>query len=199
LDNRIYKDFLEFLTLSGILGSMKYESDHKKSCGSVSHGCPCGYMSDPTGKCICTHPQIQKYRSKISGPLLDRIDIQIEVPKVKYKDLSHTLKGSGKTREETSSQIRKRVQGARKLQEQRFIQSSVSNNAKMHSRHLKSFCSLDDNCEKIIEQAVNVLGFSARACHCVIRVARTIADLENSLKIQRHHLAEAIQYRSFDR
>ncbi len=161
--------------------------------------CPCGYLSDPTGKCTCTHPQIQRYRSKISGPLLDRIDIQIEVPKVKYRDLSDTLKGTGKTREETSSQIRKRVKFARELQKQRFIKSSISNNAKMHSRHLKSFCSLDESCEKIIEQAVNVLGFSARACHCVIRVARTIADLENSLEIQRHHLAEAIQYRSFDR
>ncbi|MCP4669941.1 MAG: YifB family Mg chelatase-like AAA ATPase, partial [Desulfobacula sp.] len=161
--------------------------------------CPCGYMSDPTGKCTCTHPQIQKYRSKISGPLLDRIDIQIEVPKVKYKDLSNTLKGENKTRAETSFQIRKRVKAARKLQKQRFIKSSIFNNATMHSRHIKSFCPLDDSCEKIIEQAVNVLGFSARACHCVIRVARTIADLENSMEIQRHHLSEAIQYRSFDR
>ncbi len=161
--------------------------------------CPCGYLSDPTGKCTCTHPQILRYRSKISGPLLDRIDIQIEVPKVKYKDLSETLKGTGKTREETSSQIRERVKGARKLQKQRFIKSSISNNAKMHSRHLKAFCTLNESCEKIIEQAVNLLGFSARACHCVIRVARTIADLENSLEIQRYHLAEAIQYRNFDR
>jgi len=167
--------------------------------------CPCGYLSDPTGKCTCTHPQIQKYRSKISGPLLDRIDIQIEIPKVKYEDLSDTVKGTNKLestnkiKSETSFQIRKRVKSARKLQSIRFVKSSVSNNATMHSRHLKSFCHLNDNCEKIIKQAVNVLGFSVRACHCVIRVARTIADLENCLEIKRHHLAEAIQYRSFDR
>ena len=161
--------------------------------------CPCGYLSDPTGKCTCTHPQIQKYRAKISGPLLDRIDIQIEVPKVEYKDLFDNLKGAHKSRNETSARIRKRVNGARKLQQARFVESSVSHNSKMQSRHLQLFCSLNTKCEKILEQAVNVLGFSVRACHCVIRVARTIADLENSLDIERHHLAEAIQYRSFDR
>ena len=161
--------------------------------------CPCGFLSDPTGKCTCTHTQIQRYRSKISGPLLDRIDIQIEVPKVKYKDLSDSLKGTRTTKSETSLQIRKRVKKARELQMKRFAGSSVSCNAKMQSRHIKFFCSLNDQCEKILEKAVNVLGLSARACHCVIKVARTIADLENSLEIQRHHLAEAIQYRSLDR
>ncbi len=161
--------------------------------------CPCGYLSDPTGKCTCTQPQVQRYRSKISGPLLDRIDIQIEVPKVKYKDLSYNLKVTRKTKGETSFEIRKRVKEARKLQETRFEKSSVSYNARMQSRHLKSFCSLSAQCEKILEQAVNVLGFSARACHSVIRVARTIADLENRLEIKRHHLAEAIHYRSLDR
>jgi len=161
--------------------------------------CPCGYLSDPTGKCTCTQPQVQRYRSKISGPLLDRIDIQIEVPKVKYKDLSYNLKVTGKVKGETSFEIRKRVKEARKLQETRFERSSISYNARMHSRHLKSFCSLSAQCEKILEQAVNVLGFSARACHSVIRVARTIADLENRLEIKRHHLAEAIHYRSLDR
>ncbi|MDA3915949.1 MAG: YifB family Mg chelatase-like AAA ATPase [Deltaproteobacteria bacterium] len=161
--------------------------------------CPCGYLSDPTGKCTCTQPQVQRYRSKISGPLLDRIDIQIEVPKVKYKDLSNNLKVKCKTKGETSFEIRKRVKEARKLQETRFERSSISYNTRMQSRHLKSFCSLSAQCEKILEQAVNVLGFSARACHSVIRVARTIADLENRMEIKRHHLAEAIQYRSLDR
>jgi magnesium chelatase family protein len=166
--------------------------------------CPCGYLSDPTGKCTCTQPQIQKYRSKISGPLLDRIDIQIEVPKVEYKELSDNLKGTHnlrgrQTNGETSSQIRKRVNSARQLQKLRFVNSSATSNAKMHSRHLKSFCTLNFQCEKMLEQAVNVLGFSARACHCVIKVARTIADLEHSLQIERHHISEAIQYRSFDR
>jgi len=155
--------------------------------------CPCGFLSDPNGKCTCTQPQIQKYRSKISGPLLDRIDIQIEVPKVEYKDLA------AKTDGETSLKIRKRVNKARKMQEARLAKTNLFSNARMHSRHLKAFCPLNDECEKILEQAVNILGFSARACHSVIRVARTIADLDNAPEIERNHLAEAIQYRSFDR
>ena len=155
--------------------------------------CPCGYLSDPLGKCSCTQPQIQKYRSKISGPLLDRIDIQIEVPKVEYKDLAP------KNRGEVSSQIRKRVNNARKIQEKRFKKKVIFNNARMHSRHLKEFCHLSDECENILKQAVDVLGFSARACHSAMRVGRTIADLENAIEIERHHLAEAIQLRSFDR
>ncbi len=161
--------------------------------------CPCGYLSDPTGKCTCTPHQVRTYRSKISGPLLDRIDIQIEVPKIKYKELSVNLKKRGKTESETSSQIRKRVRAAKKIQQSRFVGSSVSSNSKMHSRHLKLFCSLNARCEKILEQAVNLFGFSARACHSVIRVARTIADLEKSRHIEHHHVAEAVQYRNFDR
>ena len=155
--------------------------------------CPCGYMSDPMGKCTCTQPQIQRYRSKISGPLLDRIDIQIEVPRVEYKDLVPQNKGEG------SSQIRKRVKKARKIQEKRLEKKLIFNNARMHSRHLKEFCHLTIECEKILGQAVDVLGFSARACHSIIRVGRTIADLENAPQIERHHLAEAIGLRSFDR
>jgi magnesium chelatase family protein len=155
--------------------------------------CPCGYLSDPRGRCTCTQPQVRKYRSKISGPLLDRIDIQIEVPRVEYKDLA------AGTRCETSSHIKKRVNRARKIQEKRLKKTGFFSNARMHSRHLKVFCQLDGHCEKLLEQAVDVLGFSARACHSVIRVGRTIADLENVSKIERHHLAEAIQFRSFDR
>jgi magnesium chelatase family protein len=155
--------------------------------------CPCGYLSDPTGKCVCTLPQIQKYRAKISGPLLDRIDIQIEVPRVRYKDLA------AKTQGEVSSQIRKRVNAARRIQEKRLAESGLFSNAGMQSRHLKVFCALPAECDRLLEQAVDVLGFSARACHSVIRTARTIADLEHSKNIQRRHLAEAIQYRSFDR
>ncbi len=155
--------------------------------------CPCGFFSDPMGKCNCTQPQVKKYRSKISGPLLDRIDIQIEVPRVEYKDLVVKTKG------EVSSQIRKRVNKARKIQEARLKKTEIFSNARMHNRHLKVFCKLDAQCEKILEQAVDVLGFSARACHSAIRVGRTIADLENAPEIERHHLAEAIGFRSFDR
>jgi magnesium chelatase family protein len=150
-------------------------------------------LFDPRGKCTCTSPQIQRYRSKISGPLLDRIDIQIEVPRVEYKDLAPDTKG------ESSSKIRKRVNNARRIQTKRLKQAMVSYNARMHSRHLEKFCSLNVECENILKQAVDVLGFSARACHSIIRVARTIADLETMPIIKRHHLAEAIQFRSFDR
>lgn len=155
--------------------------------------CPCGFLSDPMGKCTCTAPQIQKYRSKISGPLLDRIDIHIEVPRLEYKDLS-----SGKSGE-TSVQIQKRVETARKKQEKRLVSSGLFNNSRMQSRHLKSFCKLNTDGETMLGKAVDVLGLSARACHSVLRVSRTIADLENCPDILPSHLAEAIQYRSFDR
>ncbi len=155
--------------------------------------CPCGYLSDPMGKCTCTHPQIQKYRSKISGPLLDRMDIQVEVPRVKYRELADKRKG------EASFQIRKRVDKARQIQGKRLEKTTLFCNARMQSRHLKLFCHLTMDCEKILEQAVDLLGFSARACHSVVRVARTIADLDNESHIQRHHLAEAIGFRNFDR
>ncbi|MBU1196244.1 MAG: YifB family Mg chelatase-like AAA ATPase [Proteobacteria bacterium] len=155
--------------------------------------CPCGFLSDPMGKCTCTAPQVQKYRSKISGPLLDRIDIHIEVPRLEYRDLSSGNPG------ETSAQIQKRVEKARKKQEDRLTFAGIYNNSRMRSRHLKTFCKLDTEGEKMLGKAVDVLGLSARACHCVLRVARTIADLENCPDILHGHLAEAIQYRSFDR
>ena len=153
--------------------------------------CPCGYLSDPQGKCTCTQPQIQKYRSKISGPLLDRIDIRIEVPKIPYKDL-----GSG-SRGEASAVIRKRVVRARRMQTARFSKSGIFNNSMMQGRHLKQFCRLETECEQILEKAVDILGFSARACHSILRTARTIADLDDTVDIKRRHMAEAIQLRNY--
>jgi magnesium chelatase family protein len=152
--------------------------------------CPCGYLSDPDGKCTCTQPQIQKYRSKISGPLLDRIDIRIEVPKVPYKDLGTGVRG------ESSSIIRERVGQAHFTQGERFVTSGILSNSMMQSRHLKIFCHLDNECERILEKAVDILGFSVRACHSAIRVARTIADLDHAGDVKRHHMAEAIQLKS---
>ncbi|MCF6247554.1 MAG: YifB family Mg chelatase-like AAA ATPase [Desulfobacula sp.] len=155
--------------------------------------CPCGFLSDASGKCSCTAPQIQRYRSKISGPLLDRIDIQVEVPKVEYKDLSSKVKA------ESSSKIKNRVIHARMQQEKRLNKTGIACNALMDNRHLNAFCKLPYDGEKLLEQAVDVLGFSARACHSIIRVGRTIADLEQSKDILREHLGEAIGLRSFDR
>jgi len=124
---------------------------------------------------------------------LDRIDLHIEVPKVSFSDITK------KTDSESSSTIQHRVQYSKKIQADRFRNVALFNNADMNSRHLKQFCQLDKKCEITLKQAVDVLGFSARACHSVLRVARTIADLAGADQIEKQHLAEAIQFRSFDR
>lgn len=155
--------------------------------------CPCGYLSDPAGECTCTAHQIQRYQAKISGPLLDRIDMQVEVSKVAYKDLRH---GSGG---EISSEIKKRVEQARKIQENRLSGLNIAANAKLRVRHLRTFCTLDSESDHILERAVNLMNLSARACHSVIRIARTIADLEGKEDIGPQHMKEALSYRSYDR
>lgn len=154
---------------------------------------PCGFLTDPTGRCSCTHTQVQRYQAKISGPLLDRVDIQIDVPKVAYKDLSK------KILEEGSQKINERVAEARDRQVHRFKKIGIHCNGLMSNRHIKSFCPLSADCEKLLEQAVDVMGFSARACHSIIRLGRTIADLHGQEQIQPDHLAEAINLRSYDR
>ncbi len=155
--------------------------------------CPCGYLSDPSGKCTCTTHQIDKYRAKISGPLLDRIDIQIEVPKVAFKELMSQDKA------EPSNAIRERVELSARIQARRFEKDRIFSNSRMESRHREKHCRLDKEGRTILERAATVLGLSARACHSVLKVARTIADLDASTSIQPQHLSEAIQYRSFDR
>jgi magnesium chelatase family protein len=155
--------------------------------------CPCGFLTDPSGRCSCTQPQIQRYRSRISGPLIDRMDIQIDVPKVPFKDLS-----SGSL-QPSSRMIRERVLQARERQIKRLQKTGIRCNGVMDSRHVKRFCSLSADSEALLEKAVDMLGFSARACHSMIRLGRTIADLEGSDRITKGHLAEAINLRSFDR
>jgi magnesium chelatase family protein len=155
--------------------------------------CPCGYLSDVNGKCTCTLPQIQRYRARISGPLLDRMDIQIEVPKVPYRELGEKKEG------ESSSAIRKRVEQARAVQAERFTGTNIFSNSRMTGRYINSCCRLDSESDRILEKSVDYLGFSARACYSVIRVARTIADLDGSTEIKRQHITEAVQLRSFDR
>ncbi|MCP4020928.1 MAG: YifB family Mg chelatase-like AAA ATPase [Desulfobacteraceae bacterium] len=155
--------------------------------------CACGFSGDPLGRCTCSAAQVMKYRSRISGPLLDRIDIHIEVPKVKFS----TLRSSKIP--QSSKAIKKRVERARRIQKNRFKGSGIFCNARMTAGQIRDFCCLDREAEQLLESGSERLGLSARACHSVIKVARTISDLYESDKINRQHVAEAIQYRSFDR
>ena len=150
--------------------------------------CPCGYFGDPNRECRCTPPMIQRYVSKISGPLLDRIDIHVEVPPVKYRE----LRSSEAT--ECSGRIRERVERARKVQLDRGFP-----NARMPSNKIRELCGLDEPGEQTLETAVQRMGLSARAHDRILKVARTICDLEGATEIRVQHLAEAVQYRSLDR
>jgi len=155
--------------------------------------CPCGYYSDPKHECTCAPRQISRYRSKISGPLTDRIDIHVEVPAVPYKDLV------GKVASESSEKIRGRVSAARKIQLERFQQTKFYCNAQMSSRHIKTFCAIDTVGQRLLETAIDKLGLSARAYNRILKISRTVADLEGADNIQTSHISEAIQYRSLDR
>ncbi len=156
--------------------------------------CPCGYYGHPTRECRCTATQVQKYLSHISGPLLDRIDIHIEVPAIEYKDMTSDASG------EASSVIRKRVIAARHVQAERFQHvKSLSVNADMGTREVRKYCQIDKEGQALLKSAMDQMGLSARAYDRIIKVSRTIADLEESLNIKPEHLAEAIQYRNLDR
>jgi len=155
--------------------------------------CPCGFYTDPNRECTCTLPQILRYRSKISGPLMDRIDIHIEVPAVRYRDLS------GETSGEDSEIIKGRVNRAREIQRQRFAGKRIYCNAQMTPRYLKKYCQIGEDSKGLLEQAIDKLGLSARAYTRILKIARTIADLERVEEITVQHISEAIQYRSLDR
>ena len=155
--------------------------------------CPCGYLTDPKHECRCTPHQIQRYRAKISGPLLDRIDIHVDVPTVPYRDLNAPADA------ESSERIRDRVLAARQRQIERFGGHKTLCNAQLDGRQLKRLCPLDAPSGRLLETAIDRLGLSARAYQRVIKIARTIADLAGSHDIDQDHVSEAIQYRSLDR
>jgi magnesium chelatase family protein len=155
--------------------------------------CPCGYRGDPKHQCNCSKEAVRRYWSKISGPLLDRIDIHVEVPSVQWRDLTGIADG------ESSQTIRERVNRARRVQLERFRKAGLFCNAQMRSALIKKFCSLGKESMSFLEKAVEKLGLSARAYHRILKIARTIADLENVEIIQPPHVAEAVQYRSLDR
>jgi len=156
--------------------------------------CPCGYLGDPIRPCFCDEAQIQRYRSRLSGPLLDRIDIQVEVPRIRWKELSHSA-----SNQVHSEEVRQRVIRARAIQKARLPTSPAPYNAQMGSREIAAFCSLGADSARLLEAAVDRLGFSPRACHRVLKVSRTLADLEETEQIEVRHVAEALQYRIFDR
>ncbi len=155
--------------------------------------CPCGYLGDPVHECSCTQVQIDKYLGKISGPLLNRIDIQIEVSPVKYEDLKKV------NPEESSIEIRKRIIKARSIQKIRYEKLNIITNSELGSKHISKYCKINKESEQLLKNAFERLGLSARAYNKILKVARTIADLDESENIETKHIAEAIQYRSFDR
>jgi magnesium chelatase family protein len=179
------------ITISRAMGSLTYPA--KFMLISAMNPCPCGYFTDPQRECRCTPLQIQRYRSKISGPLLDRIDIHIEVPAVKFKELSSDPSA------ESSDQVRKRVEKARKIQKTRFKKEGFFTNAQMGLKGIRKYCSPQPEAKDLLKMAVTELGLSARSYDRILKVSRTIADLEESDTIEAQHISEAIQYRSLDR
>ena len=180
------------VTISRAAGSLTFPSQ----CLLVAalNPCPCGYYGDPKRECRCSPPQIERYRQRISGPLLDRIDLHVEVPLLDYKELTSKEKG------EKSEVIRERVIAARDRQSTRFKKDiGVTCNATIPSRLMRSYCSLDNETSSYFEQVMDELNFSARAHDRILKVARTLADLENQENIEMQHLLEAVQYRTLDR
>ena len=180
------------VTISRALLSLTYPATFMLA--AAMNPCPCGYYTDPTRECTCSVPTVQRYLSRISGPLLDRIDIHIDVPAVKYRELSSTATG------ESSEKIRERVEEARHIQLKRFQGlPHLYSNARMDSKEIRKFCKLDERGHELLKMAITKLGLSARAYDRILKVSRTIADLEHSEEIRPEFVSEAIQYRSLDR
>ncbi len=180
------------VTIARASGSVTYPA--RFMLVAAMNPCPCGYFGSSSRNCSCSFQQIENYRRKISGPIMDRIDIHIEVPAVKFEELMGSSAGG-----ESSDRIRERVIIARNIQLERFKDSGIFCNASMNSSHLNLFVKLDRPSQSLIREAMNKLGFSARAYHRILKVARTIADLEESPNVKEHHLFEAIQFRILDR
>lgn len=179
------------ITISRALGTVSYPTNIMLV--AAMNPCPCGYFGHPTIKCTCSAGMPAKYLSRVSGPLLDRIDIHIEVSSINYEQLTSKIPA------ESSSQIKERVDKARKIQSERFKGTAVNCNAKMSAAMTRKYCILDEQAEALLKSVFDTMGLSARAYDKILRVARTIADLDASEDIKVQHLAEAVQYRSLDR
>lgn len=178
----------KLITINRVSGSYTYPANFMFIASM--NPCPCGYFGSQTKQCTCTPKQVHDYTSKISGPLLDRIDIHLNVPTVKYSELSNYTKG------ETSIEIRKRVNSARKIQLERFKNDNIFSNSQLSANLINKYCKLDVKCDALLKKAFENLNLSARAYSRVLKVARTIADLSESENILENHLLEAIQYRA---
>ena len=176
------------VTISRVSGSVTYPADFMLVC--AMNPCKCGWYGDPSGRCRCSERAVSDYRSRISGPMLDRIDIVVEVPAVHFEDLRQRAEA------EPSHEIKKRVDAARRIQHLRFGGDGRMCNARMGPDELRAFCKLDDGSAMLMKQAFEVMGLTARSYDRILKVARTIADLDGSDEIRQHHIAEAIQYRS---
>ena len=181
------------ITISRVMGRFRFPSDFMLVC--AMNPCKCGYYGHPSGRCTCRETDIRKYISKISGPLLDRIDIQVEVASLTYEEIS------GNEKSENSETIRERVNSAREFARRRFESDKqpIHSNSAMNSHHLRKYCALDTDASALMKNAFTSLGLSARGHDRILRVARTIADLDKSENITAAHVAEAIQLRSLDR
>ncbi len=176
-----------FVAISRAAGTLEFPA--RFILVAAMNPCPCGFASDPEKPCVCTPNQVQKYSQKISGPVLDRIDLAIEVPRINFEKLTSTKEN------ETSTSIRTRVEATRKLQRERYREIKISTNAELHGGFLKHFCQLDEESHQLMKQAMETMHLSARAFTRVLKVARTIADLAGDEALKINHLAEALQYR----
>jgi magnesium chelatase family protein len=158
---------------------------------AAQNPCPCGYFGDPTHDCKCMPGQVSRYQKRVSGPMLDRIDIHLDVPAVKVEKLT----SQEKSQNESSKIIQKRVQAARDIQTKRFKNSKITSNAEMSNKDIKKFCELSDECLSLLKLAVTKMQLSARSYQRTIKLARTIADLEMENDIKPQHIAESLQYR----